>query len=133
MRFGFLSFLAFVATPALAAEPAVEKRYTKDYSICMEVGPASEGVQGVMNGCAYDEYTRQDARLNQAYVMIMRRQSVAGKAKLRTSQRNWIKQRDDKCRAERNEYEGGSIAPLIFHSCMTDDTIRRTLWLERYR
>jgi uncharacterized protein YecT (DUF1311 family) len=133
MRFGFFCFLITMVVPAVAAEPVVQKRYTRDYAICMENGPASEGVQPAMNACAYEEYTRQDARLNQAYVMTMRRQAAVGKTKLRGSQRAWIKERDVKCAAERGEYEGGSIAPLIFHSCMTDETIRRTLWLERYR
>ncbi len=119
--------------PAAAAAPAVEKRYTRDYAICLESDDAANGIQSAMNTCAYDEYTRQDARLNQAYVMVMRRQAVAGKAKLRGLQRAWIRQRDVKCEAERMTYDGGSMAPLVFHTCMTNQAINRTLWLERYR
>ncbi len=130
--FPCLLFALALSMPA-AAEPAVEKRYSRDYALCMENGPAAEGVQPAMNACAYEEYARQDGRLNQAYVMVMRRQSAAGKAKLRTSQRAWIKTRDRTCEAERMDYDGGSIAPLIFHTCMTNQTISRTIWLEKYR
>ena len=133
MRFLFVALTLALTAPALAATPAVETRYTKDYALCLESDDAANGIQSAMNACAYDEYTRQDGRLNQAYVMVMRRQAVAGKAKLRGLQRAWIKQRDVKCDAERMAYDGGSIAPLMFHTCMTDQTISRTLWLERYR
>jgi uncharacterized protein YecT (DUF1311 family) len=133
MRFVCVFLALSISTPVFAADPAIEKRYTKDYADCMENGPASEGVQPAMNACAYDEYTRQDGRLNQAYVMVMKRQSTAGKKTLRTLQRAWLQRRDKKCDAERSRYEGGSIAPLIFHTCMTNETINRTLWLERYR
>ena len=65
--------------------------------------------------------------------MVMKRLKTAEKNKLRASQRGWIKQRDKICAAQEAEYEGGSIAPLIFHSCMTNETIKRTIWLENYR
>jgi uncharacterized protein YecT (DUF1311 family) len=126
------------AAPVLAASSTVsheqvERRYTKDYETCTSTGDAAAGVQSAMNACAADEYKRQDIRLNQAYVMVLNRVNVAGKTKLRMAQRGWIKLRDRKCAAKEKEYDGGSIAPLIFFACMTDETIRRTMWLENYR
>ncbi len=116
-----------------AATPdQIQKRHTKAYDYCLNSGDAEQGVQPAMNACAYDEYTRQDGRLNQAYIMVMKRQKPAAKNKLRLSQRAWIKGRDATCKEERDQYEGGSIAPLMFHECMANETIKRTLWLEQY-
>ncbi len=128
-----VSIFAFPAFANAATQAEIEKRHTKAYNECVNYGTAAEGNQSAMNACAADEYVRQDGRLNQAYIMVMQRLKQNAKTKLRTSQRAWIKQRDRICRAERAEYEGGSIAPLIFHSCMTDETIKRTIWLEKYR
>jgi uncharacterized protein YecT (DUF1311 family) len=121
------------ATAKSALDRAVEKRYTKDYHSCMDEGPAAQGIQPAMNGCAADEHKRQDVVLNQTYERVKARQKTKGQARLLTLQRAWIKSRDRECAAQEKEYEGGSMAPLIFHSCMTDETIKRTIWLERYR
>jgi uncharacterized protein YecT (DUF1311 family) len=138
MRIALTLLLITVAAPAFAASAPlthkqVEKRYTKDYDACTSNGDAAAGVQPAMNACAADEYRRQDGRLNEAYVIVMSRETAAGKTKLRAAQRGWIKLRDRKCAAEEKEYDGGSIAPLIFFTCMADETIRRTIWLENYR
>jgi uncharacterized protein YecT (DUF1311 family) len=132
MRIAVLILALTIAAPS-AAKTDVEKRYTKAYDICMSSGDAARGVQPAMNDCASEEYARQDSRLNKVYVAKMGRQSAAGKTKLRGLQRGWIKTRDQKCIAEEKEYEGGSIAPLIFLTCKTNETIMRVMWLERYR
>jgi uncharacterized protein YecT (DUF1311 family) len=111
----------------------IEKRHTKAYDECLNNGDAARGVQPAMNACVAMEYERQDGRLNQAYSMVMKRQNAAGKTKLRAAQRIWIKQRDRICAAEEKEYEGGTMAPMIFHSCLINETIERTIWLEKYR
>lgn len=126
-----LLLIATSAPPLTRAD--IERRYTPAYKQCLNNGDAAQGVQYAMNDCANGEYERQDARLNQAYVMVMRRLAPPAKVKLRTLQRAWIKTRDGKCTAESAEYQGGSIAPMIYSLCLTDETIRRTLWLESYR
>jgi uncharacterized protein YecT (DUF1311 family) len=135
MRFAIVvvAILVPFSTANSATSSEIEKRHTKAYNNCLNSGDAAQGVQPAMNACAADEYIRQDGRLNQAYVMVMKRLKPARKNNLRMSQRKWIKQRDITCKAEMAEYEGGSIAPLIFHSCMTNETIERTMWLEKYR
>lgn len=133
MRIVLIAALALTSVPALSAPGAVEKRYSKDYDRCLSTGDAADGVQPAMTDCTAQEYGRQDARLNQAWVMVMRRLGPAKKASLRTSQRAWLKTRDRKCLAERDSYQGGSIAPMMFYNCMTNETIKRTLWLEQYR
>lgn len=126
-----LMLMAAAASPISKAD--IERRYTPAYKACLETGEAAQGVQYAMNECAMREYERQDARLNQAYVMVMRRLAPPAKQKLRLLQREWIRTRDNKCDAEAKEYQGGSIAPMIYSLCLTDQTIRRTLWLETYK
>jgi uncharacterized protein YecT (DUF1311 family) len=140
MRLVLILTIAAMASPVAAnaatsgiSRSQIEKRYTKEYEQCTSTGDAAQGIQSAMNECANAEYSRQDGRLNQAYVMVMKRQGAAGKTKLRTSQRTWITLRDKKCNKERMSYDGGSIAPLIFMTCMTEQTIGRTIWLENYK
>lgn len=128
-----LSLLLMAASAPPISRADIQRRYTPAYKACLNSGDAAQGVQYAMNDCANGEYERQDGRLNQAYVMVMRRLAPPAKQKLRVLQREWIKARDRKCTAESSEYQGGSIAPMIFSLCLTDETIRRTLWLETYR
>ncbi len=127
------ALLLLPATQGAASDKIIEQRYTATFNQCTTTGDAAAGVQPAMNQCAADEYQRQDIRLNRRYVAVMTRLTTAGKARLRTLQRGWIKQRDQRCAAEQATYDGGSMAPLIFHTCMTNETIKRIIWLEKYR
>jgi uncharacterized protein YecT (DUF1311 family) len=120
--------VAFVPDEALA-RPGKD-RFSSAYHDCMGRDAAAQGVQPAMNACASEEYGRQDARLNATYRAVMAVHSVKEQAGLRIAQRRWIVARDRKCRAERAEYEGGSMAPLIYYACMADETIGRTAWLK---
>lgn len=111
----------------------VDARYSRDYDRCLKTGDAARGVTSAMMDCTGLENERQDARLNQAYKMVMTRLSPKAKGVLRTSQRNWIKQRDARCRSAAAEMEGGSASGLIFSGCFLDETVKRTMWLERYK
>ena len=52
-------------------------------------------------------------------------------AELRRAERGWITARKRHCDLAAKEGEGGSIATLLYGQCMIDETVRRTLWLER--
>jgi uncharacterized protein YecT (DUF1311 family) len=122
--------LAALSSAAEAQSRAqVERRYTPAYHQCMNVASSNYD----MGDCYGDELERQDGRLNQAYVMVMRPLSSTKKTTLRTLQRSWLKQRDAKCNRERNQYMGGSMSYGAFLSCMLDETIKRTIYLENYR
>ena len=89
-----LLIAALAATSASAqTQTQVEKRYTGGYSECMD---ESGGVTVEMMNCIAAEIDVQDARLNQAYVMVMRLLPKPRKDTLRALQRTWIKQRDAK-------------------------------------
>jgi uncharacterized protein YecT (DUF1311 family) len=136
MRKIILSFAVMATTwvgPAHAKDSrtAITARYTKAYDECMNTGDAAQGITPAMRLCVSQELDRQDARLNRAYAIVIRRQNVKGKTKLRTLQRVWIKERDTQCRAEADEYEGGTIMPQVYTGCLVDETILRTIWLEK--
>lgn len=125
-----LSLLALLASPAASQSQAhVERRYTPDYRECLDT---SDGVTSAMMDCIGTEIERQDARLNQAYVMVMRPLPPTGKTKLRTLQRAWIKQRDTRCKNAIAD-EGGSMADVIYVECILGETVKRTIFLENYR
>lgn len=126
-----LLMAAFSVTPTAAqTQSQIEKRYTRDYNQCMD---AAEGVTVEMMDCIGAEIDRQDARLNQAYVMVMRPLSRAKKDQLRGLQRSWIRQRDARCSRASNDAGGGSLSGVVYASCILDETIKRTIFLENYK
>ncbi len=126
-----LAAIIAASVPALAqTQGQIERRYTQTYKDCLE---ASEGITVEILDCTAAEIKVQDARLNQAYVMVMRPLPKPRKDKLRTLQRAWIKQRDSKCSAAADQERGGSMGGIIFSGCILDQTIERTIWLENYK
>lgn len=111
----------------------IEKRLSRDYNECMATGDAAGGVTSAMMDCTGAEIDRQDARLNQAYVMVMRPLPATKKAALRTLQRAWIKQRDARCTRAAKQDEGGTAAAMTYQDCILDETIKRTIFLENYK
>lgn len=127
-----LSLLLAAMAPQTNAE--VEKRYSAAFNTCVESGDAARGVTPAMAECIDAELDRQDARLNQAYKMVMERLPLKRKTALRTSQRKWIRTRDATCqRAYDAAGGGGTASGLEKLGCLTSETIRRTIFLERYR
>lgn len=126
--------LAAAAAPALAQwEAAVEQRLTPAYGQCQASGAAAQGVTSAMMDCLGAENERQDARLNEAYRIAMKRLPAARQAELRQLQRAWIKQRDAAARAAGDQAGGGSAAGLEYAGTFLHETVKRTIWLEEYR
>jgi uncharacterized protein YecT (DUF1311 family) len=82
--------------------------------------------------CASRAAKSADRKLNQVYQTLIARLDQKGKVKLIDAQLAWIKFRDQSCEFERSRYEGGSIAPLIYSSCIKNLTERRTKDIEGY-
>lgn len=122
---------SLAATPLAAqSQSQIEKRYSPDYGPCIE---ASGGVTSEMMSCTGVEIDQQDARLNQAYVMVMRALPPAKKVALRSSERAWISQRDAGCRRSAKESGDGTLADLAYSDCILDEAIKRTIFLENYK
>jgi uncharacterized protein YecT (DUF1311 family) len=135
MRKTILFFAIFsIAAGAMAQwEPEVERRLSPAFNECQSNGDAARGITSAMMGCLGEENERQDARLNQAYRMVMKRLPTSGKTKLRQSQRAWIKNRDALAKAAGDRAGGGSASGLEYSGEFLHETIKRVIWLEKYR
>ena len=87
------------------------------------------------NICAGRAAYRSDKALNQAYQKVRqeyrdRYEQKSYRTKrlnqLTDAQLAWIKYRDTNCKWQAGKYEGGSIQPQIYASCVKDMTDRRT-------
>lgn len=96
-----------------------------------------------MNQCSADEFKKADARLNTVYANLIRllqkdsghaQQQSGGEQrkpetpavdKLKAVQRQWVRYRDLHCSAVRAQYEGGTISPMMWTTCMTETTNHR--------
>lgn len=83
-----------------------------------------------MNQCAQQAYKQADAELNQVYQTLHASLSDSGKQSLTDAELAWISFRDLDCDFARDQYEGGSIAPLIYYSCLEALTELRTTEIE---
>ncbi len=87
-----------------------------------------------MNECAALDYERADAALNAAWGPSMAFAKKLGQGDaLRKVQRQWLAYRDAACRLHMSPYDGGSIQPLIYSTCLTDLTRARTRMLNEFK
>ena len=97
--------------------------------------------QRQMDDCAGFQYKEADAHLNNVYQKavqydLARAQKQGDQkqikyeetaiASLREAERTWISYRDIQCEAAAQQYEGGSMAPMIHSQCLTTLTEHRT-------
>jgi uncharacterized protein YecT (DUF1311 family) len=73
-----------------------------------------------MNACAASDYSRADEELNAVW------RKLPKSKELLAAQRAWIAYRDAECSFRRAQFEGGSIAPLIYATCLSELTRQRT-------
>ncbi|WP_264801580.1 lysozyme inhibitor LprI family protein [Acetobacter nitrogenifigens] len=101
-----------------------------DYDKCMD---AAGGVDPAMIECGGQELERRNADLNRAYKALSTK-VVRGEvlAHLRTSERSWMKFRDDECDLIGAAYGDGSLTKILFQQCLIDATKTRTKTLENY-
>ena len=89
-----------------------------------------------MNFCALKEFEAEDRKLNTTWKRVFgelkARDAELGEPfrgmpdALLKAQRSWIAFRDGHCETEGFKYRGGSIEPLIVHSCRATLTRQRT-------
>jgi uncharacterized protein YecT (DUF1311 family) len=85
-----------------------------------------------MNDCSALDYQRADEALNTTYNTLIAVMPEPQREKLVRAELAWIEFRDATCEFERSQYEGGSIEPLIYNSCMAELTQEQTLRLQSY-
>ena len=81
------------------------------------------------NLCSRRQYETADAEMNTAYKQLM--QELTGyksnhRPKFREAQSLWLKYRDANCDSEASIYEGGTIRPTVYYSCLASVTRERT-------
>ncbi|MHB0951799.1 MAG: lysozyme inhibitor LprI family protein [Allorhizobium sp.] len=91
-----------------------------------------------MNVCSDRDYREADASLNAQWAVTknvvkewdesLKSLGLIAKAEqsLLKSQRAWIQYRDGQCETEEAGVQGGSMAPMVYSSCLADLTRKRT-------
>jgi uncharacterized protein YecT (DUF1311 family) len=129
---GALPTYAFPPVQSLAdparPQPQIEARYTALYRSCL-ADPALNTIRH--DQCNAAEMARQDATLNATWKATLARLAPPRIAAVRQAERGWIAARKQHCDLAAKEGEGGTLATLLYGQCMIDETVRRTLWLER--
>ncbi|MDB9529188.1 lysozyme inhibitor LprI family protein [Oscillatoria sp. CS-180] len=87
--------------------------------------------QALMNQCAKAEYDQADVQLNNAYQAVKASLSEQKEDQLIAAERAWIAYRDAYCEFVQSQFEGGSIQPTIYYSCMERLTSDRTAELQQ--
>ena len=105
---------AFLIGAASAQKPAVR------------VSCDDPQTQYEMNVCADRRYKAADAELNRVYDRLASLLEDGARAKLKATEVSWLKYRDDNCDYESSLYEGGSMRPAVYSSCMERMTKERT-------
>ena len=89
--------------------------------------------QAAMNFCSKLSAEAADKELNQVYQELRKKlRGTPPEKKLIEAQLAWIEFRDADCAFEISRFEGGSIVPLVYATCLESRTKQRIKTLENY-
>ena len=92
----------------------------------LQSGPCDAArTQLELSQCFGEEFRKADAQLKSLYSTLVKQRQGVAVEKLKAAQKVWTQYRDLHCEATRDEYEGGSISPMVFAQCMTTTTQHR--------
>lgn len=100
-----------------------------------EVPCGVAGTQAEANDCARREYQKADAALKTVYhrsISLLATYSDKDQQKLRRAHTSWLRYRDATCESEASIYEGGSIRPAVYYSCLASVSRERVKRLEEF-
>jgi uncharacterized protein YecT (DUF1311 family) len=100
--FLFLLFIAFSLCHSLSAQTQLE-----------------------MNQTADKKFKKADTELNQVYKQLIKILDKNEKQLLIQAQKDWLRFRDSHCKFDEAQYDGGSIQPLIYSTCLEESTRKR--------
>lgn len=109
MRYFLLTFIFFGSIYSLSAQTQLE-----------------------MNMAASEEFKIADKQLNLTYNKLIKLLEPKEKSQLVDVQKSWIKYKEAHCKFEADQYEGGSIQPLIWYSCLQKITEQRNEYLQNF-
>lgn len=104
---------------ALAAAAATAKPAASVYQACLD---ASGGVDPVMKRCGADEIARQDKVLNAVYRKLRGALTPKLQASLAKGERAFLAYRTAQCGFAYDQGSPGTIAGLLYQSCVLDLT-----------
>jgi uncharacterized protein YecT (DUF1311 family) len=84
-----------------------------------------DGTQQDMNICAGLDFEEAEKALNETYKIVIAKLSKTDQQVMRQKQRLWLRKRDRDCNEHVKQFEGGSIRPQVFLTCMKEATDRR--------
>lgn len=88
--------------------------------------------QTEINQCAYQDFQQKDEELSQIYQQYYVKLDTKRQQQLQHAQSVWMTFRDLSCQYEADYYQGGSLAPMVYSSCLKDKTIERINDLKNY-
>lgn len=100
-----------------------------------EVPCGETGTQAEANACARQEYQKADAEMNKVYGRLMTELADYkgdDQQKLQRAQALWLQYRDANCESESSIYQGGSIRPAVYNSCLASVTRERARRLNEF-
>lgn len=75
-----------------------------------------------LNQCYAEQFRKADAHLNKVYAGLLKQMQSEKREgaiqKLKTVEKAWLHYRDLHCDAAKDEYEGGSMSPMVWAQCM---------------
>ena len=93
---------------------------------------ADTRTQTDINQCAYENFQKADAVLNQVYAKLRARTTDPDSLKrLVAAEKAWLAYRDRECDFETEDSIGGSIRPSEMAACYEEKTIARTAELKK--
>jgi uncharacterized protein YecT (DUF1311 family) len=86
-----------------------------------------------MNTQSFQDYEKADAKMVLVYKKVLKTfTDEAAKKIFIEAQRAWIKYKETHCKFIASGYEGGSMKPMIYSSCLMGITNQRTKQLHEY-
>ena len=122
-----LVFLAFFTLASPARSETDRARYSIAYHSCVD---RAQGSYTRITACLGAEQDIQERLLNRTYLATMRRLSPLHKALLRQEERAWISAREEQCALPEGSKGTSNLVDSL--DCRLEETIRRTILLERY-
>jgi uncharacterized protein YecT (DUF1311 family) len=92
------------------------------YQSCLD---HSGGIDPVMKRCGADEIVRQDKVLNAVTTKLRAKLKPPLRPSLRATERAWLAYRDAQCRFAYDQGAPGTMAGLLYQSCVIDLTAER--------
>lgn len=100
--------------------------------VCLPIFPAHAQTQAQMNQEAAADFKKADTELNKVYPQVLAKLDAEGKEKLKAAQRAWVAFRDAQADLEADSARGGSMAPLLRSTSMTQTTQDRIKQLRAF-